>query len=91
MSESGTLQRQVRLAHPNGLHLRPIQLLVQAMSGYTADVNIRFDGKVASAKSTMDLMLLGASSGAELNVEANGNDAESAVDEVVRILGTPPD
>ena len=70
MDQSETSQRIVRLAHRNGLHIRPIQRLVRAMSEFEADVQISFDGKVANAKSAMDLMVLGATFGADLSVES---------------------
>lgn len=90
MNQSETSQRIVKLAHPNGLHIRPIQLLVRAMSEYDADVRISFDGKVANAKSAMDLMVLGATFGSSLNVEASGAGADSALEEVHQILGIDP-
>lgn len=91
MEPSETSRRQVRLAYRNGLHLTPIQLLVKSLSQYGSDVRIHFDGRSASARSAMDLMLLGATFGAELLVEANGADADGAADMVVQILGVEAD
>ncbi|MEZ6131620.1 MAG: HPr family phosphocarrier protein [Planctomycetaceae bacterium] len=91
MEQSETSRRQVKLAYRNGLHLTPIQLLVKSISPFMADVRIHFDGRVASAKSAMDLMLLGATFGAELMVEANGSDADGAVAKVAEILGEAAD
>lgn len=90
MGESETSRRQVRLAYQNGLHLTPIQLLVKAVSAFEAEVSIHFDDKVASTRSAMELMLLGATFGAELTLEGNGSDAESAVEAAIQILGTEP-
>ena len=91
MDQSETLQRSVKLAHRNGLHIRPIQQLVRAVSDYEADVRISFAGKVANAKSAMDLLVLGATFGAELDVEASGVDADSALEKVDEVLGVVPE
>ncbi len=86
MGESETSRREVKLAHRNGLHLTPIQQLVKAMNAYSSDVTLHFDGKSASAKSPMDLMLLGATCGAVLALEASGADSDSALEDAIQIL-----
>jgi len=86
MSADEPHRRQIKLACPNGLHLSPITTLVKEVSPLDADVSISFDGKSASAKSAMELMLLGAPQGAELTLEATGSDADAALDAVSRIL-----
>ncbi len=84
-------RRTVKLAHRNGLHLTPIQQLVKAVSGYSSAVKLHFDGKSANAGSAMDLMLLGATFGANLELEATGDDAEAALAAAESVLSTAPD
>jgi len=91
MTDSHKVERTVMLAHPNGLHLTPIQSLVKALNGHAAAVTIEFDGKSANAKSTMDLMLLGATCGANLNVEVSGEGAEATFAVVEQVLGVAPE
>ncbi len=79
---------RVTLAHRNGLHLSPITMLVKQASQFTSDIKISFNGKVASAKSALELMLLGATHGAELTIEAEGSDAGAAITAVSHILET---
>ena len=86
MSAEEPNRRQITLACPNGLHLSPITTLVKEVSPLDADVKISFDGKSASAKSAMELMLLGAPRGAQLALEATGSDADAALDAVSRII-----
>ena len=90
MSDSETSRRQVRLAIRNGLHLTPIQFLVKAMAQHSATVTIHFGGKSANARSAMDLMLLGATFGSELVLEASGEDAAAALDTAAGLLQTDP-
>ncbi|MEQ9411539.1 MAG: HPr family phosphocarrier protein [Fuerstiella sp.] len=84
-------RRRVTLAHKNGLHLSPITELVKKASQFASEVRICFDGKEASAKSAVELMLLGATHGAELTIEASGADADPAVRAVSEILETRRD
>lgn len=90
METHESIIRQVTLAHRNGLHLTPIGAIVKAVTGLTADVKISFDGKIADTRSAMDMMLLGATAGAELTLEAVGSDAEEALQAVAQILETEP-
>ncbi|HAD58058.1 MAG TPA: HPr family phosphocarrier protein [Planctomycetaceae bacterium] len=88
METTQPLERRVILAHKNGLHLTPITMLVQRTADFQCDVRLSFDGKTASAKSAVELMLLGATEGAELVVQASGaDDAEAAIDCVASVLG----
>ena len=92
METTQPLERRVILAHKNGLHLTPITKLVKQTSDFNCDVTLSFDGKTASVKSAVELMLLGATEGAELVVRASGaDDAESAIVCVAAILEIPPE
>ena len=92
METTQPLERTVILAHKNGLHLTPITKLVKQTSDFNCDVTLSFDGKTASAKSAVELMLLGATEGAELVVRASGaDDAEAAILCVTTILEIPPE
>jgi phosphotransferase system HPr (HPr) family protein len=91
MDESVTTRRIVKLAHRNGLHLTPIQLLVKAVSDHSAVVRVHFGGMSANARSAMDLMLLGATFGANLDLEASGVDAESALSAAEAVLSATGD
>lgn len=85
MSESSA-QREAILGHQSGLHLRPIKEVVKTANDFAADVTLHFDDKAASAKSAMELMLLGAVQGARLTVKGTGTDATAAVDAVAKVL-----
>jgi phosphotransferase system HPr (HPr) family protein len=86
MDGAGSFSRNVTLGIKNGLHLAPISKIVQQSTEYSSSIRIRFGAKEADAKSVVDLMLLGATHGAPLVVEASGNDAELAVSSVAEIL-----
>ena len=91
MSESEISRQRATLAHRNGLHLSPIQQVVRTASQYSAQVRIHFDSKVADAKSAVELMLLGATHGALLEIEGLGSDAADAIQAVASILESSND
>ena len=86
MEGADVTTRSIKLGIPNGLHLAPISQIVKQSSEYTASIQIRFGEKVADAKSVVDLMLLGATHGAPLVIEASGDDADAVVSAVAAIL-----
>ena len=49
------------------IHARASAKLVKTASRYLADINICYEDNTVNAKSIMDIMLLGAAKGAELN------------------------
>ena len=65
-----------------GLHLRPITLLVRCATTFSSSISLFFDGHRADAKSAFDLMLLAAPCGAILNLEVSGQDADAAADSI---------
>lgn len=87
MSADVSTQRTLVLAHENGLHLTPISAVVKAATPFSAEIAIAFGEKSANAKSTMELMTLGATSGSQLVISATGEDSQAAVDAIVDALG----
>jgi len=65
-----------------GLHVRPVTALAETAKQFSADVKISANGRTVSAKAVMDLLTLGAEAGTELNVRAEGDDAEDAVEAI---------
>jgi phosphocarrier protein HPr len=73
------LQRTVVVRNPQGLHLRPADLLVKQASRYESNVLIGRDGHMADCKSILSILTLGATQGTELRITAEGNDAAEAI------------
>lgn len=80
-----TVERQVTLLNNLGLHVRPAARLAAIAMQFRSDVRIGRDGEAgANAKSGLDLLTLSALYGTVLTVRATGEDAEAAVEAVVR-------
>jgi phosphoenolpyruvate-protein phosphotransferase len=76
----------VVLSHPGGLHARPAARAREAIRGLSAHVEVRYEGRRASMDSVVSLLGLGAGEGAALEVVAQGDDAQAALDAVVMEL-----
>lgn len=68
-----------------GLHARPAMVFVDAASAFQASVAVEGNGQSVDGKSIMMMMLLAATQGTELEIIAEGDDAEKAV-EALRAL-----
>ena len=69
-----------------GLHARAATKLVQLASRFPCDITISREGQVANAKSVMGVLLLCGSQGAALEVEAVGDSALEAVQEIGALI-----
>ncbi|SHJ02705.1 phosphocarrier protein [Dethiosulfatibacter aminovorans DSM 17477] len=69
-----------------GLHARPAALFVKKAAEFESKIKVVKDDKEADAKSIISIMALGAVKGAEIVINANGDDSESAVEALVELL-----
>lgn len=67
------------LANRSGLHALPAAHLVRLTQRFQAALTLSCNGRVADAKSILDLLALGAERGAEIVVTAEGSDAGPAL------------
>lgn len=89
MSLEGPVRRTVVIANPNGLHMRPATVFAQIAQKFEADVTVFNGSKKADGKSSLDLILLTAMPGVELLIEAHGDDASEAIEQLSQILADP--
>lgn len=68
-----------KIIDPVGLHARPASITVQVASKFSSDIKIKSNGKEGNLKSIMNIMALGIKNGDEFIVEANGDDADQAI------------
>ncbi len=62
-----------------GLHARPAALFVQTASRFKSEIRVRKDKVNANAKSILNILTLGTTQGSTITVQAEGEDAESAL------------
>lgn len=66
-----------------GLHTRPSTELVKCASSYKAQVYLVYQNLTVNAKSLLGVLMLAASRGAKIKIEAEGEDAEQVVDSIL--------
>jgi phosphotransferase system HPr (HPr) family protein len=65
--------------HKTGLHARPAAMFVKTANQYKSVIKVRHGEREANAKSIMGILTLGATQGAVVKVQAEGEDAEQAL------------
>lgn len=82
-----SVTRTLQITNKKGLHARASRKLAElALSYDSTRIAIRRDGEEADARSLMDLMMLGAGIGDEVEVEARGPHAEEAMAAVEALI-----
>ncbi len=69
-----------------GLHARPAMTFVDRASEHEASVTVHGNGQTVDGKSIMQMLMLAATQGSELRIEAEGPDAEEAVRNLEKLV-----
>ncbi|MCK5557246.1 MAG: HPr family phosphocarrier protein, partial [Candidatus Hydrogenedentes bacterium] len=64
----------------------PASMLVQCLLQFKSDVYVEKDGRRVNGKSIMGILMLAASKGSQILVEAEGEDAREALDAVEKLI-----
>lgn len=83
-SKTASLVMTVQLEH--GLHARPAARLARAAQGSKSVIRLVTEAGEAEASSLLDILSLGLSYGREVRIEAEGPDAEEAVQMTAQAL-----
>lgn len=65
--------------HEAGLHLRPATKFIKLARSFKSDIKVTHGDRTANAKSELSVMTLGAHKGAEITINAEGDDADEAL------------
>ena len=80
------LSAEVTIVNKLGLHARASAKLTQLANGFKSEVWLSRNGRRVNAKSIMGVMMLAAGLGASIGLEAEGADAEAALDAIRRLI-----
>ena len=69
-----------------GLHMRPVMRFVDSASQFQSHIRVRKDNHVVDGKNPMELMLLEATRGTALEIQADGPDAAEAINALVALV-----
>jgi phosphocarrier protein HPr len=84
VSEAAT--RTVEIVNKRGLHARASAKFVKTASAFDAEVRVSKDGQTVDARSIMGLMMLAAGPGCSIEIEAEGAEAEAAVQALEQLV-----
>jgi len=85
-SVSKTASSKVKIVNRYGLHARPATDFAQAANGFASDIRVRNEGEEADGKSVMELMMLAATKGTELELICVGDDAKDALNHLAALI-----
>ena len=68
-----------------GLHTRPSTELVKCAASFNCRVNLFYREYIVNAKSLLGILMLAANKGSRITVEAEGTDAEDAMDALIEL------
>jgi phosphocarrier protein len=77
---------QVDICNERGLHARASAKFVKLASSFDSNIKVTRDGQTVDARSIMGLLMLGAGPGCTIEIEAEGRDAQAAVEQLTELV-----
>ncbi len=77
---------EARIVNKLGLHARAAAKLTHIAGGYKSEIWLSRSGRRVNAKSIMGVMMLAAGMGSTVLIEANGDDAEHAIQALLALI-----
>jgi phosphocarrier protein HPr len=84
----GAVVRELTICNKKGLHARASARFVQTVEKFDADVRVMRCGETVGGTSIMGLMMLAASPGTKITVEATGKEAAEVVAALAALIET---
>ncbi len=86
MDTEGQISRKMTISNKKGLHARASASFARVAEDFEAEIRVLKDGYNVGATSIMGLMLLAASNGSTITVQAQGVDAAEAIDAIEALV-----
>lgn len=83
---AGKLEASAVIINKKGLHARASARFVETVARFQADVTVRKGDYAVSGRSIMGLMMLGASQGSSIELEAEGPDAGAVLEALQQLI-----
>ncbi len=90
MTNNAPLKKQIVkgkfvVGNDRGLHTRPSTELVKCASGFKCHISLVYQKQHVNAKSLLGVLMLAATKGAKIGIEADGEDAEDAIVSLIQL------
>jgi phosphotransferase system HPr (HPr) family protein len=80
-------RKDLKVLNRLGLHARPAAEFVRCVLGFRSEIRlVTEDGRQLSANRILEVLLADLSCGAKFSIEAEGPDADAAVDRIERLM-----
>ncbi len=80
------IERTFHIINKLGLHARAAAKFVTTASEYVSDIQVSKDGRTVNGKSIMGIMMLAAAKDSDIIVQAEGDDAEAALNALEALI-----
>jgi phosphotransferase system HPr (HPr) family protein len=80
------LRKSFVVENKSGLHCRAAAVLVNAVSGYDAEVKLLCGDSSADCRSILDILALGCVQGARVEIQIKGPQAEVVMNVIVKVF-----
>lgn len=82
------LRKTITIVNQRGLHARASAKLVEVTTRWpeATEIQVAKDGRAVDGRSILDLMMLGAARGDEIELIVAGEDAETALAEIAQLV-----
>ena len=77
---------KIEIINKLGLHARAAAKFVQTTSAFNSEVVVRYNDKEVNGKSIMGIMMLAASKGNTIEIQAVGSDEKQAIEALVKLI-----
>jgi phosphotransferase system HPr (HPr) family protein len=85
----GMVSKTVIFKCDEALQMKAVAVLIQKASTFRSSIYLMRSGRRANAKSLLGVMSLGIENGAEIEVTAEGDDQQEALDTLIHYLENP--
>ncbi len=80
------LRKEITIINKLGLHARAAAKLINTTSRFSSDIQLIKENREVDGKSIMAVMMLAASQGTQLTVQARGDDAAQALTAIEELI-----
>ena len=81
-----TFRTTVEIVNKLGLHARPAMSFVEQAMAFSSTISVSKGDETVDGKSIMQMMMLAATKGTPLEIEAEGDDAQQACESLAALI-----
>jgi phosphocarrier protein len=86
MDDPQRLTATATIKNKRGLHARASAKMVEAAARFQSHITVSYDGQTVDARSIMGLMMMAAGIGKEIEITAEGPDAQDAMTAILALV-----